>query len=1461
MDNLQTILQGLSQEEQAAVIKILTEQSQTGSSVSYSNLIGADYDEIPVSIQEFIESPKYARNYIQTYYPFWKEQLINIFDRGKHYSEIAFTGSIGTGKAQPENAMILGQNGYFRMGDAKVGMKVFGEDGKLHNIVKVWPQGEQPVYKITFNDGTSVECEEDHLWNIRRAGFDSKQRVHLIAEGKGWETKSVRWLLTQKLWVNSDKKDSKGYRQAQRQFYIPITKPLEFENDYELPIHPYLLGQLIAEGSLTSDINVSIYEQDIREKVNSLLLPYGCYLKVGPEGNEGACEIHLKDYDRTKNMIHPIKKIIKELNLNVTAMNKHIPKMYLYSTVENRIQLLQGLFDGDGCIQDGQYTYFTSSEQLYKDITFLIESLGGSVYLREGKDSWYTVKDERIYTGNKNWEFYFKFPKSIIPFTSKKHSNRFGKGSKFDQTYIFRFIDKIEYVGRKNCLCITTDNPEGLYLTEHCIVTHNSSMAIVGMAYELYKLMCLKNPQKYWGTNKTIFFAFFNNNLDLARSVGFAAFHDLVKKSEWFLDHGEFRGKVHQVYYPYKDIELMAGSLPSHVIGKDVFCLTGDTKVLTDKGIFRIDELAKLGLNDLFRVKQVANNGYLVWSNKCLARQTKVANHLLKIIFEDNTSVKCTPDHLFLMEHLNYSHGYDLNPNDYVYAFNNTSCRLKIKAIERIYSECGEPVYDIICAYPFNNFAVYLSDEFMIFPHNCALQDELNFAKGANMHLEQNKILETYNNIYERISSRFTRDGVNWGTMFLVSSKKSEYDFLESYIRRQKGKPHFYVADAKIWDVKPMGVYSGKKFNLAVGGSNLPSKIIPDDEDPKAYERQGYEVIQVPIEHKQSFELDMQSAIMNVAGISISHVLKFMNIEQIQKCYTDDSNPFVEEVIKIGLNDSSLIQDYFKADTVPEIIYSRPIFIHLDMAVSGDNAGIGAVAAMGFVNTSEYDINQGKVVETRKMAYRHVFNVEISAPKNDQIHFAKVREFLYYLKFHLGWNIRGVSADGFNCLTKNNTVITNHGVKPILFLNAQKDEILSYDIENCKYLFTHFNDIRHTGTAFDLLKIWFYDSTFIECTENHLIYVEDKESNSHCYRPACELNVNDWVVSIDSLHVIRDIQHIKVEAKPVYDIEVPKYNNFVLGNGVIVHNSVDMRQQLSTMGFHDVSLVSLDRSPDGYMALRSAIAEKRIALLNLPHLEVELAQLERDNVTGKIDHPLTGCFTGDTKVSLVDGRNISILELLQNGYHELKVWSVNESTHVIQQKRILNVFYTKTCEVVELKFSNTLTVKCTEDHLFMLRDGTYKQAKLLSYEDELFTGARVIEIKHISGLQDVYDLTIEDNPNFMLSCGVIVHNSKDGADGLAGALYNALLHEKDLANDISDLVDIMVETNDVHVSTAEVIHTSEPVIQSNSEQPKLTAQEIIEEAKRRSHIEYNREPVGYRDEEDEPFDPSSGILI
>lgn len=48
------------------------------------------------------------------------------------------------------------------------------------------------------------------------------------------------------------------------------------------------------------------------------------------------------------------------------------------------------------------------------------------------------------------------------------------------------------------------------------------------------------------------------------------------------------------------------------------------------------------------------------------------------------------------------------------------------------------------------------------------------------------------------------------------------------------------------------------------------------------------------------------------------------------------------------------------------------------------------------------------------MIYRHVFSIGIQAPPNSEIYFQKTRDFIHYLKYDLGWNIVGVSFDGYN---------------------------------------------------------------------------------------------------------------------------------------------------------------------------------------------------------------------------------------------------------------------------------------------------------------------------------------------------------------------------------------------------------------------------------------------------------------
>lgn len=67
------------------------------------------------------------------------------------------------------------------------------------------------------------------------------------------------------------------------------------------------------------------------------------------------------------------------------------------------------------------------------------------------------------------------------------------------------------------------------------------------------------------------------------------------------------------------------------------------------------------------------------------------------------------------------------------------------------------------------------------------------------------------------------------------------------------------------------------------------------------------------------------------------------------------------------------------------------------------------------------------------------------------------------------------------------------------------------------------------------------------------------------------------------------------------------------------YQSEYMAQLLEEQGFK-VDKISLDRTPDGYVALRSVLLEQRIDMLDVKLLQDELIHLQRDSITGKIDH-------------------------------------------------------------------------------------------------------------------------------------------------------------------------------------------------------------------------------------------------
>lgn len=125
-----------------------------------------------------------------------------------------------------------------------------------------------------------------------------------------------------------------------------------------------------------------------------------------------------------------------------------------------------------------------------------------------------------------------------------------------------------------------------------------------------------------------------------------------------------------------------------------------------------------------------------------------------------------------------------------------------------------------------------------------------------------------------------------------------------------------------------------------------------------------------------------------------------------------------------------------------------------------------------------------------------------------------------------------------------------------------------------------------------------------------------------------------------------------------------------------------------------------------------------------------------------------GCHFGTTRVLLADGRSLSLKEIVaeQAIGKEHFCYTIRDSGN-IGIERIINARMTKAnAEVIKLTLDNGETIICTPDHPYMLRDGSYKPAGLLTPEDSLMPLHRKLSQKNVGGSGlDGYEMVW--NPN------------------------------------------------------------------------------------------------------------------
>lgn len=294
-----------------------------------------------------------------------------------------------------------------------------------------------------------------------------------------------------------------------------------------------------------------------------------------------------------------------------------------------------------------------------------------------------------------------------------------------------------------------------------------------------------------------------------------------------------------------------------------------------------------------------------------------------------------------------------------------------------------------------------------------SFEDEISFQPNQDLEKQKEKAKLLVSSIEARMKSRYMK-GEKLPTLhILASSKRTDQSFLETWIETKKKNESktTLIVDEPQWVIRT-DKDSPRKFVVAVGNKFLENEVLPLDvkeEDLQIYRDKGYQLMYVPMGYYENFLDDLDIALTDIAGISTSNAMNYISGVRWSNVRNNEiKNPFTKEVLEVGNDpkDKTQYYDFFDFSQLPKNMLSKPLYIHLDMSISGDKTGIAGVWIKGKKPQKEGE------PPSQELFYRVAFSVAIKAPKGRQISFEKNRQFIYWLR-EQGLNVKGVSSDSF----------------------------------------------------------------------------------------------------------------------------------------------------------------------------------------------------------------------------------------------------------------------------------------------------------------------------------------------------------------------------------------------------------------------------------------------------------------